>query len=68
MTDDRDNVKEFPMEIQAAVNKMKVNMTALEEYQRVTARLQREKYNALLEQGFSEQQAVFLCQRVLPSE
>lgn len=46
-----------------SVKNMRENLPALMEFEQLQARLSRHKFQALVEAGFSEQQALELCRR-----
>jgi len=52
-------------EFKAALEAMKREMSNYIEYQKLIAKLQREKYNALLNEGFKPEEALVLCQQVI---
>ena len=58
MNDDADKVS-----MAQAVKNMLENMPALMEFERVNARLTRAKYLALVEQGFTKDEALALCKK-----
>lgn len=54
-------------ELAGYVGSMRRNIEVFLELQRLVARMQRERYDALLQQGFSEDQALELAKQVRAS-
>lgn len=52
-------------EFRAALEMMKREMSNYIEYQKLIAKIQREKYNACIEEGFKPEEALLLCQKVI---
>ena len=52
-------------EQEAALKKMKEQVPIMVEYYRVVAKLHREKFKALKEQGFTDAEALELCKDVV---
>jgi len=64
LKDDDDKVVEINKKIgqwKHNVEEIKANIDLYCEHFRVVAKLQREKYNALIDQGFTKEQALELC-------
>ena len=58
MNDDRNSVT-----LAQSLKAMQENMVALIEFERINAKLTREKFLALVAQGFTEEQALALCKK-----
>jgi hypothetical protein len=56
------NGEKEQVEIAQVLRRYRENMPALMEFQRLKAQLTREKFNALVRAGFTEEQALKLCQ------
>lgn len=54
----------FSKDFQNAVIRMRLMMEPQIEYLRLRARLQKEKYDALIENGFTPNQAIELCKDI----
>lgn len=65
----KDNVKPFPsklnpVEVKQSLQDLKTNLEALIEFLGIQARMTRAKYDALLAEGFSEEQALELSKEI----
>lgn len=58
MNEDRNSVT-----LAQSLKAMQENMVALIEFERINAKLTREKFLALVAQGFTEEQALSLCKK-----
>lgn len=54
-----------PMELEIALEQMKVHMPLMIEYEQLKAQQLRAKYDALIEAGFTLEQALELCKAPL---
>lgn len=59
------NQEKQAVDLSQGIKAMKDNMPALIEHITLMAQLGRRKYNELIKQGFSEQQALVLCQKTI---
>jgi hypothetical protein len=53
-----------PNELKEALRTLKVNLPEMQEYLKIHAQMIKWKYDALLEEGFSKEQAIELCRKL----
>ena len=54
--------QETLLELQKNVEIMRENLPAIIEYQRIMAQIKRARFTALTQEGFTQEQALYLCQ------
>ena len=55
------NIKTDKNELKADLERLKRHLDVVIEYSVLTAKITRASYNALIKEGFSEQEALYLC-------